>query len=246
MGEDNRVHSKDKSGSNFKAASQALARFEEILTRIGGASTRAGRDPEEVLLIGAAKTVPPSTLQVFLEAGLQHCGENYVQEGMTKIGVLRPLFPHVQWHLIGALQSNKAREAVAHFDTIHSVDRISLINALDKAAAAQNKVQKILLQVNLGGEDTKAGCAVQELSTLAGTCREKSNLQLCGLMCLPPFHDDPEKMRPYFRELRRLRDKSLGQSTLQLSMGMSNDFEVAVEEGATMIRVGTALFGARL
>jgi pyridoxal phosphate enzyme (YggS family) len=172
-----------------------------------------------------------------------------VQEGAAKMGVLRPLFPEVQWHLIGALQSNKARDAVAHFDMIHSVDRLSLIHALDKAAREKNKIQDILLQVNLGDESSKAGCSVDELGTLFAHCVEKENLRVRGLMCLPPFDEDPETRRPYFQQLRGLRDKlesgSTPEARFELSMGMSNDFEIAIEEGATMIRVGTLLFGAR-
>ena len=226
-------------------ASEARASLDEIEARRLAACARSQRDASGVLLIGASKTVPALELQKYLEAGLQHCGENYVQEGIAKIGVLWPAFPKVKWHLIGALQSNKAREAVGNFDVIHSVDRVSLVHALDKTSRAQNKIQEILLQVNLGDESTKSGCAVGELSTLLALCNEKENLQVRGLMCLPPFDENPEFRRPYFRELRRLRDELEGENALELSMGMSNDFEIAIEEGATMIRVGTSLFGAR-
>ena len=230
-------------------ASEARAFLQEIEVRRLAACAHANRDADGVLLIGASKTVPASELQKYIEAGLRHCGENYVQEGVAKIGVLRPAFPDVKWHLIGALQSNKAREAVENFDVIHSVDRASLINALDKTSRAQNKIQDILLQVNLGDESTKSGCAVGELSTLLALCEAKENLRVRGLMCLPPFDENPEFRRPYFRELRRLRDELRdeinGENALELSMGMSNDFEIAIEEGATMIRVGTSLFGAR-
>jgi len=226
-------------------ASEARASLQEIEARRLLACERANRDAAGVLLIGASKTVPALELKNYLEAGLRHCGENYVQEGVAKIGVLRPLFPEVKWHLIGALQSNKAREAVDNFDVIHSVDRASLINALDKTARAKNKIQDILLQVNLGDESTKSGCAVSELSTLFALCNEKENLRVRGLMCLPPFDENPEFRRPYFQELRRLGDELNSENALELSMGMSNDFEIAIEEGATMIRVGTSLFGAR-
>ncbi len=236
-------------GENKNGDDDAKARLEQICARVEKACARAKRDASGVLLIGACKTVPALELKKYLEAGLQHCGENYVQEGIAKAGVLRPLFPDVKWHLIGALQSNKAREAVEHFDVIHSVDRTSLVNALDKTSRAQNKVQDILLQVNLGDESSKSGCAVSELSTLFALCEAKENLRVRGLMCLPPFDENPEFRRPYFRQLRRLRDElrdqTNGENALELSMGMSNDFEIAIEEGATMIRVGTSLFGAR-
>lgn len=221
------------------------ARLEQLQARVESACESAGRAASGVLLIGAAKTVPAAKLALFLEAGLKNCGENYVQEGVAKKEELRARFPATCWHLIGHLQSNKAREAVSHFDWIHSVDRVSLVRALDKAAREQAKVQRVLLQVNLGAEDTKSGCAPQDVSTLAAHIASQPNLQLCGLMCLPPFHSDAEKTRSSFRELRRLRDEVLGDQTLQLSMGMSHDFEIAVQEGATMIRLGTSLFGAR-
>lgn len=220
-------------------------KLELISARIEKSAVRVGRSAAEVSLIGASKTVPAERLREFLATGLLNCGENYVQEGVAKRKVLCAGFPEVKWHLIGALQSNKARDAVAHFDVIHGVDRASLIDAIDKAARRIQKTQKILLQVNLAGEASKAGCTIDELAGLAARCREKENLEFHGLMCLPPLTEDPEQARPFFRELRRLRDELLQESTLELSMGMSHDFEVAIEEGATMIRVGTALFGAR-
>lgn len=235
------VHSKNSKTEN-PVPSEIL---EQIASRIQNSATRAERSASEVLLIGASKTVPAQKLHSFLEAGLLHCGENYVQEGIAKRQQLGESFPKVQWHLIGALQSNKARDAVAHFDFIHGVDRASLVNALDKAARRIQKVQKILLQVNLGAETSKSGCAVEELAALMARCHEKENLELRGLMCLPPFSQDPEETRPFFRKLRQLREEFLPENAGELSMGMSHDFEVAIEEGATMVRVGTALFGAR-
>ena len=214
--------------------------------RIVAAARRVGRKPEEVILVGASKTVPTEKLQAYLAAGLRHSGENYVQEGVAKVTVLRPQFPDVQWHLIGALQSNKAREVVAHFDYVHSVDRISLADALDKAARAQGKVQQVLLQVKLGDEETKSGCDAGELEALLAHCRNRDRIKVCGLMSLPPFCEDVEEARGYFRELRQLRDSLGGGEAWHLSMGMSHDFEVAVEEGATMVRIGSELFGKRL
>ena len=243
-GENTVQHGENRPGEN---PSEIRARLQNICERIEAA--RAGREYSQgvagIVLIGAAKTVPSEKLALFLEAGLEHCGENYVQEGVAKMKELRARFPATQWHLIGSLQSNKAREAVAHFDWIHSVDRVSLIKALDKAACEQGKIQNVLLQVNLGNEDTKSGCAPRDVSTLSAQIAERESLKLCGLMCLPPFHENPENTRPHFRELRRLRDEVLGDETLQLSMGMSHDYKIAIEESATMIRIGTALFGAR-
>jgi pyridoxal phosphate enzyme (YggS family) len=228
-----------------ESPSEIHAHLQTIQARIEAACENAGRNAAGVLLIGAAKTVPAEKLARFLEAGLENCGENYVQEGTGKMAQLHARFPATRWHLIGSLQSNKAREAVAHFDWIHSVDRASLVRALDKAAREESKIQEVLVQVNLGNEDTKSGCAPQDVSTLAAQIGECENLRLRGLMCLPPFHENPEDTRPHFRELRRLRDEVLEDETLQLSMGMSHDFEIAIQEGATMIRIGTALFGAR-
>jgi pyridoxal phosphate enzyme (YggS family) len=229
----------------MESLSEIRTQLQILQKRIETACQNADRAASGVLLIGAAKTVPAEKLALFLEAGLQNCGENYVQEGIAKTERLRAQFPNTQWHLIGGLQSNKAREAVTHFDWIHSVDRVSLSKALDKAARENSKIQDVLLQVNLGNEDTKSGCLPCDVSTLAAQISERENLRLDGLMCLPPFHENPEQTRPHFRRLRRLRDEVLENETLQLSMGMSHDFEIAIQEGATMIRIGTALFGAR-
>ncbi len=215
--------------------------------RIATSCARAGRDASCVTLIGAAKTVEATRLREFIDAGLQNVGENYVQEGQSKVLSLGR--EAANWHLIGALQRNKARNAVEHFDVIHSVDRIALAQAIDVAAREAGKVQRVLLQVNLGGESSKAGCEPQALPELLQACTQLASIEVQGLMCLPPFHDDPQEMRPYFRRLRELRDELAAlhnQSTLKhLSMGMTNDFEVAIEEGATMVRVGTGLFGSR-
>ncbi|HVF10549.1 MAG TPA: YggS family pyridoxal phosphate-dependent enzyme [Abditibacteriaceae bacterium] len=220
----------------------------EVRREIAAACRRTGRDPGEVTLIGAAKTVPAARLQLFLDAGLSDLGENYVQEAVPKIDVLGRV---ARWHCIGALQSNKAVLAVRYFDVIHSVDRLSLAAAIQKAAGTQDKMQEVLLQVNVGDEATKAGCSLDELPHLAAACGGMGNLQVRGLMCLPPYHEDAARTRPYFRQLRAARDALLKDGVLDaaifnhLSMGMSHDFEVAVEEGATMVRIGTRLFGAR-
>ena len=222
----------------------------EIQRRIEAACTRAGRDAASVTLIGASKNVAAPRLSKYFEAGLKHVGENYVPEGQSKIERLKN--EAVTWHLIGALQRNKASAAVRDFDWIHSVDRLSLARAIDNAARGIGKVQPILLQVNLGEESSKGGCAPRNLLDLWRECAELPQLSVRGLMALPPMSVDAEASRPYFQRLRELRDELRGeekgvQSTLsELSMGMSNDFEIAVEEGATFVRVGTALFGSRV
>ncbi len=219
-----------------------------IQQRIEAACRRAKRDANEITLIGASKTVEVARLKGFLDAGLNDLGENYIQEGVAKIEELQSEYPRLRWHFIGALQSNKAREAVQHFDIIHSMDRISLAKSLNKEAAKINKIQDVLLQVNIGEEDSKSGCAPNEVQSLAARCAEFPNLRVCGLMTLPPFFEEAEKSRPYFRQMRELlvaarsSTASLGN---ELSIGMSRDFGVAIEEGATMIRLGTVLFGAR-
>lgn len=218
-----------------------------IQNRILAACRRSGRETSEITLIGASKTVPAATLREFFEAGLADFGENYIREGLQKIRDFEAAKLHPHWHFIGSLQSNKAREAVRHFEFIHSVDRPSLAKELDKEARAINKTQRVLLQINLAGEGSKAGCSPDEAGNLLNLCTQLTNLRVEGLMSLPPFHEAPEKMRPYHRQLRELRDSLASglQPLASLSMGMSNDFEVAIEEGATMVRVGTALFGAR-
>ncbi len=215
-----------------------------------GACLRSGRELSSIALIGAAKTVPAERLREFLHAGLAEVGENYVQEGLAKLAALENEAQTARWHLIGSLQSNKAKQVVGAFSLVHSVDRVSLAQALDRAAGEIGKVQDVLLQVNLGDEASKAGCKPHEVATLAEFCAKLSNVRLCGLMCLPPYDADAERTRPYFRQLRILRDELLQKEllrleTAELSMGMSDDFEVAIEEGATLVRIGTALFGRR-
>ena len=217
--------------------------LEEIQQRIDAACARAGRDPQTVQLIGASKTVDAARLQPYFNAGLHHFGENYIQEGLAKIEWFDARNLKAHWHFIGALQSNKAREAVAHFELIHSLDRMSLARELDKEARKIGKVQRALIQVNVGDEESKSGIAIEKLEELYEKVGQMENLTIEGLMSLPPYDEDAEKTRPYHRKLRELSVK-LGIGP-QLSMGMSRDFEVAIEEGATKIRVGTALFGAR-
>ncbi|RYG57032.1 YggS family pyridoxal phosphate-dependent enzyme, partial [bacterium] len=187
------------------------------------------------------------TLEPFFVEGLQNFGENYVQEGLPKVKFFRERDLNATWHLIGALQSNKAREAVAHFDLIHSLDRLSLAKELDKEARKLGKIQRVLIQVNVGHEDSKAGADPEAVPQLLEACSAFSNLQVEGLMSLPPYNDDAEQTRPYHRHLRELRETLMSSKHPLpiLSMGMSRDFEIAIEEGATHVRIGTALFGTR-
>ena len=217
--------------------------LEEIQSRIADAARRAGRDASKITLVAASKTVEAARLQLFIESGLEDCGENYVQEGVRKIEELRGETVQPRWHFIGALQSNKARVAVQNFQLIHSLDRLSLAREIHRAAQLENKIQDALLQINVSGETSKGGCAPDELGRLIEQCAEFSNIRIAGLMALPTYGADAEAVRPSFAMLRNLRDKWIPGGAL--SMGMSGDFEAAIEEGATHVRVGSALFGER-
>lgn len=210
-----------------------------VRDRIAAACRRAGRAPDDVLLIAVSKTVDVEGIRQAVEAGVSALGENRVQEARDKVAALgRP----VPWHLIGSLQVNKARDAARLFDWIHSVDRLELARELDRRARAAGRTVDVLIEVNVGHETQKGGVAVGELRHLVDGLGPLAGLRLGGLMAIPPVADDAERTRPHFRRLRELRDE-LG--LRHLSMGMSADYEVAIEEGATMVRVGTAIFGAR-
>ena len=212
-----------------------LARVRE---RIRRAAERAGRAPAEVLLVGVSKSVDVERIRRALAAGLPALGENRVQEAREKIAALgRP----VPWHMVGHLQTNKARDAVLLFDVIHSVDRLELARELHRRAAA-DRAAEVLVQVNLSGEPTKGGFAPGELKGALEALAELPGLRVRGLMTIPPPVERAEEAREWFRRLRELRDEA---GLEHLSMGMSDDFEVAVEEGATIVRVGTAIFGPR-
>jgi pyridoxal phosphate enzyme (YggS family) len=229
------------------ARAPKMRSLELIRAQIVAACARADRNPDEITLVGASKTVEAARLQPFLEAGLTDFGENYIQEGVAKAGFFREHDLNATWHFIGALQSNKAREAVANFDCIHSVDRLSLARELDKEARKIGKIQRVLLQVNIGDESSKAGSAPDALPRLLEQCGALRNIKVEGLMSLPPYQENPENSRAYHRTLRELRDSvaSCSLPLASLSMGMSRDFKVAIEEGATIVRIGTALFGTR-
>jgi PLP dependent protein len=224
--------------------SEIAQRLAEIQQRIAAACTRAGRAPTEVTLVAVSKTVEAARIRAAIAAGVRVLGENRVQEAQTKLAELRKLSgeQQVQWQLIGHLQSNKARRAVELFDAIHSVDSLKLAEKLNQAAAELGKRLPVLLEVNLGGEASKAGAEAAAVLPLCEAVSKLAQLELQGLMTVPPFLADPEEVRPYFRQLRELRDEA---GLRELSMGMSHDFEVAIEEGATFVRIGTALFGAR-
>lgn len=220
-----------------------------IYKRISHAAMRAGRNPEEVKLIAVTKTVTVLQIKESIDGGLRTFGENRVQEAKAKIEELSAdsTMPSVSWHLIGHLQKNKAKHAVQLFDLVHSLDSTELAEELNSQAEKIAKIQEVLVEVKLSHEETKHGVAKAELPELLKMVQTMKHLRLKGLMTIPPFFEHPEEARPFFRELRELRDEadSAGYHVPELSMGMSNDFEVAIEEGATMVRIGTAIFGER-
>ncbi len=224
-------------------------RIREINTRIAAAAARAGRDPLEIQLVGVTKTVPAERIYAAIDAGLRVFGENYIQEAMAKIDAISN--HRLAWHFIGHLQTNKSKYAVRYFDLIHSVDSAKLAREISKQAKKYQKVQPVLVQINIGEEATKSGVTADNALKLVHEISALENLSVQGLMTLPPFFNAPEKVRPYFRALRNIRDQIRdtaipGVSMTHLSMGMTGDFEVAIEEGATMVRIGTAIFGDRL
>jgi hypothetical protein len=222
--------------------SSRLAQVEEA---ISAAALKAGRQRSDIQVLAVSKTQPAEVIAEAMRAGVTHFGENKVQEARGKIEELG----RGVWHLIGHLQSNKARDAVRLFDSIDSVDRADLADEIDHRAEAMGKTQNVLLQVNIAAESTKFGCAPDAARTLAETINALPRLCLRGLMAIAPYTPDPEKSRPHFAALRELRDQIQRDSDLDLpvlSMGMSGDFAVAIEEGSTCVRIGTALFGERL
>ena len=222
--------------------------IETIISRMATAATAAHRDPSEVRLVAVSKTVPPEKIQRAVDAGLRIFGENYIQEATAKIDTIAD--PRLSWHFIGHLQSNKAKVAVQYFDLIHSVDSVKLAAAISKQAKKRSKVQHILVQINISEESTKSGISADEALRMVKDISTLENVSVRGLMTMPPFFDQPEKARPYFRQLREIRDQIAGVAVpgvdmRELSMGMTGDFEVAIQEGATLVRIGTAIFGGR-
>ena len=219
-------------------------RLASVRAGIAAAAARSGRSPEAVTLVAVSKTISVEGIREALSAGVRILGENRVQEAREKVALLPGL---ASWHLIGHLQSNKAKMAVQLFDCIHSLDSVRLAEDLDRHAEATGKIQRCLIEVNVGEEAQKSGAPEAEVRQILEAARRLPHLTIEGLMAVPPFLDDPEDVRPFFRRLRLLRDtlRQEGFSLEALSMGMTHDFEVAVEEGATLVRIGTALFGPR-
>ncbi|MFP3939907.1 MAG: YggS family pyridoxal phosphate-dependent enzyme [Thermoanaerobaculia bacterium] len=229
-----------------QAAAEVSANLARVRERIAAAAGRSGRDPAVVTLVGAAKRQPPERLRAAREAGLLVFGENLVQEAEAH----REIVPDAEWHLIGPLQSNKAKRAVELFSTVQSVDRLKIARKLDREAGERGRVLDCFLEVNLGGEESKAGFPARDLAAQVAPVAELPSLRVVGLMAIPPAPERPEDSRFWFRRLRELSEELAGRPEWAswpgfLSMGMTADFEVAVEEGATHVRVGTALFGKR-
>ena len=236
--------------THLDPAEAALAeRLTRVRARIAAAAERSSRAIAEVSLIAISKTHPSAVVSKLIELGATDIGENRVQEAEEKIVTVGR--DKARWHLVGHLQANKARRAVKLFDVIHSLDSIDLAQRFDRLCTEEGREKfPVLIQVDLGHEETKSGIDETELKQLVEEVGSLNRLQLIGLMTLPPFFDDPELNRPFFRKLRDLRDElaargAFGEGKGELSMGMTHDFEVAIEEGATMVRVGTAIFGER-
>lgn len=223
------------------------ANLAAIRQRLARAAERAGRDPSSVTLVGVSKSLPAERVRLAYEAGLRHFGENRVQEGVAKAEALA--LPNVTWHLIGHLQTNKAKPAARTFDLVHSVDSDRVADALEKEAEKLGRRLTVLIEVNSGGEVSKFGVDPGEALGLARHTAWLPHLRLVGLMTVAPHLPDPEQVRPFFRGMRQLGDRvrdALGhEGEWHLSMGMTNDFEVAVQEGATLVRIGRAIFGER-
>ncbi len=223
-------------------------RLEKIQQRIRRAAEACGRNPDDVRLVAVSKTMPKEMLAQAVEAGVDTLGENYVQEAREKFNELYTL--SVAWHFIGHLQSNKAKYVVKIFDLIHSVDSLKLAREINKQAKKIDKIQEILVQVNISQEDSKSGTQVENTVDTIRDISGLENVAVKGLMTMPPFFNAPEKVQPFFKALRELRDKVDAEnipnvSMYELSMGMTGDFEVAIQEGATLVRIGTAIFGER-
>lgn len=236
--------------ANVDPAQEPLAlRLTSTRARLAAAAEKCGRSAEEVTLIAISKTHPADSVRRLIELGAQDIGENRVQEAEQKIKEIGR--DKARWHLVGHLQANKARRAVSLFDVIHSLDSVDLARRLDRLCAEEGRESlHVLIQVDLGHEETKSGIDESELNHLVENIGPLDHLKFVGLMTLPPFFENPEQSRPFFRRLRELRDQLtergvFGNQTGELSMGMTHDFEVAIEEGATIVRIGTAIFGER-
>ena len=223
-------------------------RLERVKERIKETAIACNRPVKSIRLVAVSKTMPAEVVREAIEAGVTDLGENYIQEAKEKVHALAT-YP-ATWHFIGHLQSNKAKYAVRLFDLIHSVDSLKLAKELDKFAGKIDKIQSILIQVNVAREDSKSGVYVEGTVQLLREISRLENISVKGLMTMPPYFNAPEKVRPFFAALRELRDQIIKEaipnvSMDELSMGMTGDFEAAIEEGATMVRIGTAIFGGR-
>jgi len=222
--------------------------LENIRLRIKTAANTCGRNPDEVHLVAVSKTMPKEKLVTAVEAGVKTLGENYVQEAREKFNDLYTL--PVAWHFIGHLQRNKAKYVVKIFDLIHSVDSLKLAREIDKQAKKIDKIQDILVQVNISEEATKSGTRAEQTLEIVKDISFLENVSIKGLMTMPPYFNAPERVQPFFKALRELRNQIKDEnipnvSMNELSMGMTGDFEVAIQEGATLVRIGTAIFGER-
>jgi pyridoxal phosphate enzyme (YggS family) len=241
---------KARKGANAAVVSDVAANVNRVRERIAVAARRGGRRTEDILLVAVSKGVDPTQVLAAAASGVTDFGENRVQEALPKITHLRPqVAGTVRWHLVGHLQRNKARQAVQLFDVIHSVDSLELAITLDQRAAQAGRIGDVLVQVNVASEPQKFGIAPEALPVMLQSLSALSGIRVVGLMTIAPQVDHPEVARPVFRRLRQLRDevarKGRAPAFAHLSMGMSEDFEVAVEEGATMVRIGRAIFGPR-
>ena len=236
--------------SDPSLAATIAANLAAVRARIARAAAASGRTADAVRLVAVSKTFGLDAIRAAIEAGQRDFGENRVQEALPKIEALAPAHPDVRWHLIGHLQSNKAKKAARPFDAVHSVDSLDVLRRLDEGAGDGRRHPEVLVQVDLAGEATKFGAALDEAKAIVRAAAALEHVRLVGLMTLPPFYDDPVAARPVFARLRALRDELVAAGVpaamlAELSMGMSHDFEAAIAEGATIVRVGSAIFGQR-
>ncbi|MBF0468167.1 MAG: YggS family pyridoxal phosphate-dependent enzyme [Desulfamplus sp.] len=222
--------------------------FNSVKKQIAEAAQRCGRNPDEITLVAVSKKKSVDAIVKAIDVGVEILGENYIQEAVNKIEVIHTKSP--SWHFIGHLQSNKAKVAVKYFDLIHTVDSLKLAKEINRHAEKAGKIQDILIQINISQEETKSGAAAEEGVKLAEAVSRLKFLSLKGVMGMPPFFDDPERARPYLRRLANIREaikrENIEKISMEhLSMGMSDDFRIAIEEGSTMVRIGTAIFGSR-
>ncbi|RPJ81479.1 MAG: YggS family pyridoxal phosphate-dependent enzyme [Deltaproteobacteria bacterium] len=241
-----------KDSDDRKSESILKQIISEIMNRVSRAASSRNRKPESIRIVAVTKTVPAEKIREAVTSGISVIGESYIQEARNKYDLISEI--PVSWHFIGHLQTNKVKYAVTIFDLIHTVDSVRLAAEIDHQAGKLNKTQDVLLQINIGREETKSGMDEEDLPDIIKEIARFKNISVKGLMVIPPFSDDPEIVRPYFSSLFRLRGKlqdSLASDGIrnvsmdELSMGMSGDFEVAIEEGSTLVRIGTAIFGER-